>query len=162
MPKRPLQFTVRRIKGRKILTEYKLDETPYLTIDAIIEYNRKLIIIERMHDPLGLAWVGGFVDPGETCKQAVIRECGEEVNLKVDVIDLIGIYDDPERDPRGHLVSIAYLCKAVAGTPRPQDAEVKKIHQVSLDEALKLHMIADHSQMLLDALELAVFDRRRI
>ncbi len=143
------------------MTDYKLDPTPFLSVDMIIEYDRKLVVIERVNPPLGLAWPGGFVDIGEGVREAAIREAGEEVNLKVDIIDLVGIYDDPNRDPRGHIISIAYLCEAIAGTPKAMD-DAKEVKLVTLDEALKLHMIADHSQMLLDALELAVFDRRRI
>lgn len=138
-----------------------LHNCPLLSVDAIIEYHRKLVVIERLNPPLGLAWPGGMVDSGETVKDAVLREVAEEVNLKVRIIDLVGIYDDPDRDPRGHIISITYLCEYVSGTLRAQD-DAKAVKLVSLQGALNLEMIADHAQMLKDALNLATFDKRRI
>jgi len=128
--------------------------TPLVAVDAIIEYHGKLIVIERLNEPLGLAWPGGFVDVGESTENALHREVGEEVNLKVEIIDLVGVYSDPGRDPRGHTVSICYLCKYVAGHPKAKD-DAKAVHLYTLSEALRLDMVLDHGKMLADALYMA-------
>jgi ADP-ribose pyrophosphatase YjhB (NUDIX family) len=135
--------------------------TPLLAVDAVIEYNGKLVVIDRLNPPLGLAWPGGFVDVGENLHTAVKREAAEEVNLKIDIVDLIGIWDDPDRDPRGHTISVVYLCKAVAGSPVAKD-DAKEVRLYTVGEALQLNMIIDHGDMLKQALELASFDRRRL
>lgn len=125
--------------------------TPLVAVDGIIEYNKKLIVIERLNPPLGLAWPGGFVDVGETVEDALHREMEEEVNLKIKIVKLVGIYSDPDRDDRGHTVSICYLCEAIAGHPKAQD-DAKAVHQYTLSEVLRLKMVLDHDEMLYDAL----------
>ncbi|MFX1503375.1 MAG: NUDIX domain-containing protein [Promethearchaeota archaeon] len=88
--------------------------TPLLTVDAAILLNKKkdLVLIRRKNPPFQgeLALPGGFVDVGETVEEACIREAYEETNINVRIVKLIGVFSDPLRDPRGHTVSIAFLC----------------------------------------------------
>jgi ADP-ribose pyrophosphatase YjhB (NUDIX family) len=140
--------------------EFKLPETPKIAVDCIIEYHGKLVVIERLFPPLGLAWPGGFMDLGETGYQAVVREMEEEVNLEVEVIGLVGVFSKPERDPRGHIVSLVYVAESVSGDPKPKD-DAKLVHLYSLNDALKLDMVIDHKKMLMAALEHPKFNRRR-
>ena len=92
--------------------------TPLLTVDAVILYNNKkdIVLIKRKNPPFknGYALPGGFVDVGETVEDACIREALEETNIKVKIIKLIGVFSDPKRDPRGHTVSVAFLCGTVS------------------------------------------------
>lgn len=98
--------------------------TPLLTVDIIIELTdrpgRPIVLIERRNKPLGWALPGGFVDRGETLEQAAYREALEETNLKVKLKLLLGCYSDPQRDPRGHTVSVVYVGEA-RGAPVAQD-----------------------------------------
>ena len=89
-------------------------KTPLLTVDAVILYNKSnLILIRRKNPPFKgeLALPGGFVDVGETVENACIREACEETSMNVKIIKLIGVFSAPSRDPRGHTVTIAYLCE---------------------------------------------------
>ena len=36
------------------------------------------------------------------------REAEEELSVKVEPIDILGVYSDPTRDPRGHIMSISF------------------------------------------------------
>ena len=54
--------------------------------------------------------------PGEPIEEALIREVEEETGLFVKSMQLIGVFSDPKRDPRGHTVSVAYLVSSVSGT----------------------------------------------
>jgi len=157
----PTCKSCRIILGLDTKKVFKLPETPKVAVDCIVEYHRKLVVIKRKFPPLGYAWPGGFVDVGETCPQAVVREMQEEINLMVKPIDLIGVFSKPDRDPRGHVVSLVYIGEAYGGTLKAKD-DAKKVHLLSLDEVLKLNMVIDHKEMLMAALDHPKFDKRHI
>jgi len=118
--------------------------TPLLTVDAVILYHQNsIVLIRRKHPPFKgeLALPGGFVDIGETIEKACIREAYEETNINVKLIKLIGVFSDPNRDPRGHTVSIAFLCEPLSKTEIPlakDDAQSLKIVPISKLTSLKL------------------------
>ncbi|MBD3261083.1 MAG: NUDIX domain-containing protein [Candidatus Altiarchaeales archaeon] len=98
-------------------------ETPRLAVDAAIIAEGELVLIKRRNPPYQGMWAlpGGFVDVGETVEEAVKREAQEETNLKIKIKKLVGVYSNPERDPRGHTVSLIYLCKKISGKLKPGD-----------------------------------------
>lgn len=86
-------------------------KTPLLAVDALIIYKEKIVLIKRKNSPYEgmFALPGGFVDIGETVENAVVREVKEETSLDFEIISLLGIYSDPKRDPRGHIVSMCFI-----------------------------------------------------
>lgn len=126
-------------------------ETPALAADIIIEmtdrHNKPIVLIERKNPPLGWAIPGGFVDIGETVAQAAIREAQEEVCLQVSLVSLLGIYSDPERDPRGHTASAVYIAQA-SGQPRAAD-DAANLHIYPYN-ALPSGLAFDHQRILDD------------
>ena len=92
------------------LMEYK---SPKLAADGIILENGKILLIKRRNEPFKDKWAlpGGFVEYGEKVEDAAVREVFEETGLKTKIMDLVGIYSDPNRDPRGHIVSAVFLLK---------------------------------------------------
>jgi ADP-ribose pyrophosphatase YjhB (NUDIX family) len=82
---------------------------PLIAVDVIIEIDGRIVLIERKNYPPGWAIPGGFVDVGESVEAAAIREMREETGLDVELTDLLGVYSRPDRDPRGHTVSIVYV-----------------------------------------------------
>ncbi len=86
---------------------------PLPTVDAVIfDPSLGVVLVERANPPLGWALPGGFVDRGETCEQAAVREVREETALRVVLTGLLGVYSDPARDPRGHTLSVVYTAQA--------------------------------------------------
>jgi len=137
-------------------------ETPALAADIIIEMtdrsNHPIVLIERKNPPLGWAIPGGFVDIGETVEHAAIREAEEEVCLKVELIELLGVYSDPKRDPRGHTASVVYVARA-SGQPRAaDDAANVHIYPVS---ALPQQLAFDHKLILQDYVRYLESKQRR-
>ena len=85
--------------------------TPLLTVDALILFEGKLVLIRRRNPPFKgqFALPGGFVEVGETVEEACVREAKEETGLDIEIIKLLGVFSDPSRDPRGHTVTICFL-----------------------------------------------------
>jgi 8-oxo-dGTP diphosphatase len=87
--------------------------TPALTVDCVIFNNEGVVLIRRGFEPFKemYALPGGFIDIGESVEQACVREVKEETGLDIDsnVLRLIGVYSNPDRDPRSHTVSVAFL-----------------------------------------------------
>jgi ADP-ribose pyrophosphatase YjhB (NUDIX family) len=86
-------------------------ETPKLAVDVICYHptSGKIALIERKFPPLGWALPGGFVDIGETVEEAARREMREELNISLKTLQFLGVYSNPKRDPRKHVVSIAFV-----------------------------------------------------
>lgn len=93
---------------------------PRLAVDILIRTGRGIVLVQRKNEPFKGRWAipGGFVEYGERVEEAAIREAEEETGLKVKLKRLIGIYSDPDRDPRGHVVSICYLAEPIGGRLR--------------------------------------------
>ncbi|MHA1804413.1 MAG: NUDIX domain-containing protein [Promethearchaeota archaeon] len=129
-------------------------QTPLLTVDAVIVFNKNnIILIRRKNPPFQghLALPGGFVDIGETVEQACVREAEEETNVKVRIKKLIGVFSDPKRDPRGHTVTIAFLCEPVSDkeTPRARDdAADLEIIPIAKVPPLKSKLAFDHWEII--------------
>ena len=86
-------------------------KTPKLTADGAVLKDGKILLIRRKYDPFKGKWAlpGGFVEYGERVENTVVREVYEETGLKTKIIDIIGVYSDPNRDPRGHTITVAYF-----------------------------------------------------
>ena len=94
-----------------------------------LPHNTKSLAVLRKNEPVGLALVGGFVDVGETCLQAAQREIGEETGMDLESYSfnlLPKIYDDPERDPRRHTVSVVYWIEIDDVVPPPKAGDDAK------------------------------------
>lgn len=92
--------------------------TPKLTADAVIvDPARGVVLIRRAREPFRGMWAlpGGFVEVGETVEAACRREAREETGLDVEPVQLLGVYSEPARDPRGHTVSAVFLCRVIGG-----------------------------------------------
>jgi len=100
--------------------EYK---NPKLTADGAILKDGKILLIKRKNNPYKDKWAlpGGFVEYGERVENTVVREVLEETGLKAAVKEIIGVYSDPNRDPRGHTITIVYLLDFIKGELKSGD-----------------------------------------
>ena len=126
-----------------------LPQTPSLTVDAIILLKNRLVLVKRKNPPYkgNFALPGGFVAIGESTEKAVIRESFEETCLLVEIVKLVGVYSDPQRDPRGHLVSVCYLAKGSGSLKSGSDASSAELFDLESIPELAF----DHNKMINDA-----------
>jgi len=125
---------------------------PTVACDTVVltmkEGEMCVLLIVRGHDPYkGLyALPGGFMEWDESCEEGARRELQEETGLRVDEIDLIGVFSKPGRDPRGTIVSVAYLTVI-----EPEKAQIQAGDDAAQAEWVKVSQIPklafDHSEV---------------
>ena len=95
---------------------------PRVGVGAVILDGDRVLLIQRGGTTLPGKWSipGGLVELGETTREAVCREIGEECGLEIDLIDVCGVLDRVIRDPDGrvryHWVLVDFLAVARGGT----------------------------------------------
>jgi len=120
---------------------------PFPTVDIIIEVEGGIVLIERKNPPHGWAIPGGFVDYGETVEAAAVREAKEETGLTVTLIRLLGVYSDPDRDPRSHTISTVFVAAAEGMPVADDDAADASVFK---KETLPENIVFDHREILAD------------
>lgn len=123
-------------------------KTPLLAVDGIVQRGDSILLIERLNPPFGYALPGGFVDVGESCEDAVVRELKEEVDLDIESISLFGVYSDPKRDSRGHVASVVYVTKTSSNPLAGDDA--KDYYWIKLDDIDNIQLAFDHRRIIED------------
>lgn len=85
-----------------------------VTADAVLFAEKDgqmyVLLIQRGNDPYKGYWAfpGGFLNMDETVARCAERELEEETGIVLIGMQLLGIYSDVERDPRGHVITAAY------------------------------------------------------
>ena len=137
------------------ISKKKWHDCPYLSVDMVCYWRGGIILVERKHPPLGLALPGGMVDYGEDPRAAAIRELKEETNIDGKIIGFSDVYGEPGRDPRGHIVTLAYvLIGDDDSIMKGQDSEVKNVIAMEPDDAMAQELIADHGQILEESMSI--------
>ncbi len=127
---------------------------PYLAVDILIIKNKKILLIKRNKEPWKgkLSLPGGFVEWGESVEEAAIREAREETGLKIKIENLLGVYSNPNRDPRGHVVSIAFIASPVGGKLKSSKEGEVKWYKLEREIFKYFGEKSDHKEMIKDYL----------
>lgn len=164
-----IMYTPENEEERQYLEKYNPNKylKPSVTVDFIVHIeNEGILFIQRKNFPYRGKWAlpGGFLDVGkENTLQAAIRELKEETSLDIDPINvtLEGVYSDPQRDPRDHVVSIIYsinLTQEYVSRVKPEDdaANARLVDIKNIDDTFMNNLAFDHKQILTD-----YFNKRR-
>lgn len=114
---------VQQTSEEEFLATYDMSRyaRPSVTVDDVVLARdegprlRVLLVTRGGHPYRGrLALPGGFLRSGdaisdrESPEQAVVREVVEETGVEPSFLEQLATYGDVDRDPRGHVVSVAY------------------------------------------------------
>ncbi len=74
------------------------------------EHKLNILLVRRGEHPYMNHWAlpGGFLKAGETIEACALREICEETKVTPNSILPVGVYSEPNRDPRGWIISNAY------------------------------------------------------
>lgn len=123
---------------------------PASAVDLIVERKEEILLIKRRDYPYEDCWAipGGFLDYNkETLENAAVRELKEETSLVVKEKDLrlLGVYSEPTRDPRDHVISHVYIVDKYSGNLRAAD-DASDVKFFSLDSLPSLAF--DHHRII--------------
>ena len=87
---------------------------PAVSVDIVLFQKLKkeyqVLLIKRVQDPFrgSYALPGGFVEMKESLEQGAERELWEETGVQNIQLTQIHTFSEPDRDPRGRVISTAY------------------------------------------------------
>ncbi|WP_371406569.1 NUDIX hydrolase [Kribbella sp. NBC_00662] len=130
-----------------------------LIILTVRDGRLQVLLIRRGIAPYQGRWAlpGGFVRPDEDLETTARRELAEETGLSSERIHLeqVATYGAPDRDPRGRVVSVAYLA-LVPDLPAPvAGSDAASAQWVDVAEVDAGRLAFDHHQILADGVERA-------
>ncbi len=114
----------------------------------------RTLFIRRKHDPFAGRWAlpGGFLEMSESVETAARRELKEETGLEIaGSVDLIGVFGNPGRDPRGRTISLAHAA-VVPGSLRNVAGGDDADEASWLDPMSQKGLAFDHDEILALAL----------
>jgi len=122
--------------------------------DAVAMYEGKLVLVKRLTFPKGLALPGGrrkiIKGRPEGVEDCAIREFEEETGLALLIDGTLGLYNHPDRDPRGRKISTVVYGKAF-GEFRDESKKTKVIFvDLSQVESKKDQFAFDHYAIIND------------
>ncbi|MCA1721035.1 MAG: NUDIX hydrolase, partial [Actinobacteria bacterium] len=107
----------------------------YVAVDVavvtVLGTRLRVLLVRRPYEPFLDHWAlpGSFSGPDETLDETARRALDEKAGVREAWLEQLGTYDQPRRgdapgrDPRGRVVSVAYIALVHPEDGPPQDAE---------------------------------------
>lgn len=136
-----------------------MNYTPKIFVTVDVALFRKingayeLLLIQRLDDPYKGYWAlpGGFVDENEELETAAKRELFEETDIQLFQVKQIKAYGNPNRDPRHHTISVAFMGEIDSLAEAKAKDDAKAVKWFSIEELPALAF--DHAEIIRDAVE---------
>lgn len=124
-----------------------------LTVDIILftvtSNELKVLLVKRKFEPFKDQWAipGGFIGLDEDLETAAKRELFEETGVKNVYFEQLYTFGNPERDPRGRVVTVAYFGLIDSSKIKLKaKTDAKDAKWFSFDKVPKLGF--DHNQII--------------
>jgi 8-oxo-dGTP diphosphatase len=152
-----------------MVTPEPLRMTAAVTVDLVVLTIRDdrlaALVIRRGIPPYAGRWAlpGGFVGPDEDLLDAAVRELQEETGVGsiASHLEQLATYGAPKRDPRGRVVTVAYLAllpsPMATGTGLSAGTDAADARWTAVDDLLRdrPRLAFDHRRILADGVERA-------
>jgi bifunctional NMN adenylyltransferase/nudix hydrolase len=97
-------------------TRQRYGTGPFVTVDAVVTYGDRILLVERGHAPGKGQWAlpGGFLEGSERLLSGALRELREETQLACTDAELraafrsVSVFDHPQRSQRGRTITHAH------------------------------------------------------
>ena len=115
----------------------------------MVDRRGRLLLVQRGRPPYQGHWglPGGFCEWKETTEECCARETLEETGLRVRVGELLGVYSKPNRDPRGHNVTVLYAAHPTGGRLQGGD-DAADARFFTREELRRLRFAFDHGEIV--------------
>lgn len=129
----------------------------FVTVDVVlfrkINSSYEILLIQRLNDPFKDYWAlpGGFVDENEELETAAKRELFEETDIQLFQVKQIKAYGNPNRDPRNHTISVAFMGEIDSLAEAKAKDDAKAVKWFSIEELPALAF--DHAEIIRDTIE---------
>jgi 8-oxo-dGTP diphosphatase len=115
----------------------------------------QVLLVKRGVNPFKGHWAlpGGVIEMEETLQESAARELKEETGLEIRGLEQLHTYGDPQRDPRGRVVTVAFTVLLDQGSEhRPRSgSDARDARWFPITDLPELAF--DHQQILQDAYE---------
>ncbi|MFC5452129.1 NUDIX hydrolase [Paenibacillus aestuarii] len=136
---------------------FTITTTEKLTVKkALPTRELRVMLVQRKAWPFAGQWAlpGGFCHESESMHECARRELQEETGVADVHMEYFNVYSNPGRDPRGWIISHAFLAlvqeKRLASRRAADDAAAVQL--LPVEEALRMDLAFDHKEILSDAL----------
>ncbi len=108
------------------MTDWEDYPRPAVTVDVVIftlrEGDLQVLLIRRKNPPFQGMWAipGGFIRIDESLEEAALRELEEETGVRDVYLEQLYTFGDPDRDPRGRVITVAYFALVPADAVHPR------------------------------------------
>jgi len=123
-------------------------KNPVPGVGVLVEMKGGVVLIKRGHNPKKGRWAlpAGFIEADESIEEAALRECKEETNLDIELIEMFHVDSFPNDPTPQSGIIIFYRAKPIGGVLTPGDdaveAQVYEPDALPVDVAFRTHRAA--------------------
>ncbi len=98
-------------------------KNPVPGVGVLVEMEGGVVLIKRGHNPKKGCWAlpAGFIEADESIEEAAVRECKEETNLDIELIEMFHVDSFPTDPTPQSGIIIFYRAKPIDGELQPGD-----------------------------------------